>query len=122
MALDITLEEVMSWAGHSGEAIVFDKFVGFHPQEFVFKALKRGYALVFIEVNPSSVVKDYPNYNRDAVLELMKDRRMVLVGWTSKGNPHAVAWDPLSQMVFDPEGEIRPFGGFEIEYALVVGC
>lgn len=122
MVLDLSVEEVMGWAGHSGTAFCFDQFVGFHPQEFVFKALKAGRALVFIEATPKSVVKTYDNYNTKYIKELMSTMDMVLVGYTEKGNAHAIAWSHAAQMVFDPEGEIYPFGNFSISYALVVGC
>lgn len=116
MVLDITSEEVMSWAGHSGDAVVFDKLVGFHPQEFIIPALMRGYVLVFVEVSPTGH-KEYKNLNKEGLMKIMERNRCVLVGYTRNGNPHAVAYS--GGVVYDPEGYTDTLDGFSIEYALV---
>lgn len=88
MLLDCTPQEVIDFLGHDG-------LKGVHIQEIQAFAISKGFILALVEARP---VLD--NVEVSTTLDVLKLGAGLLLGETSTGNKHCVAWD--GEAVFDP--------------------
>lgn len=105
MLFDKEPEEIMQLLGHDGLG-------GVHMQELQKIALESGYSLVPFEPEPCLVDSVIDCWDFEPWLE----HPGLMLGKTSKGNNHCVAWDGLE--VYDPA--ISPdFVGYHTFYAKI---
>lgn len=126
MVLGLSHEEVIQGLGHDGSQLLpepLDRLpeplcrTGFHIPEFVDLALKHGVTLIEIPSSYEQIILhrglEYvwePGIDHQARLShYMKRYSGLVVIQPSAKNLHMVAWDHISQMIFDPDrGSIRP--------------
>lgn len=89
MLFDTTVEEVVSFLGHDGLAVVDDKYQGIHVQELQRFALSKGYVLALYEPMPNLEGRLVDCWKDGFPLEKFDG---LLLGETAKGANHCVAW------------------------------
>ena len=115
MVLDMELDQLFKEIGHDGGEILYpsspepDRRRSFHPSEFIWPALVRGYAVVPVELNP---YWETPSGGMEKVSHAGGNKRFlqswlarfngVITGQTPKGLWHACAWDHERELLFDP--------------------
>ena len=128
MALDISVKEVIDIIGHDGSEIIFPQFKepacrrSFHIQEMIDVCMLRDVAVIQIEVDPVSCVKENSFYKvpvsdtrLDYYLSLYTG---VFVGVGSMNTPHAVAWS--GRQIFDPNGTVYYLSDFKVEVFFIL--
>ena len=123
MVLDVPTQGIFDHCGHDGSEIVFPGYVdpycrrSFHIQEMIdFCFYKRKYVIQIDDQPVSS------NGLGDQYSVKVADHRMASYLWHGKGvlvgsinnKPHAVAWDPMSAIVYDPNGTNYSIDKFNI--------
>lgn len=114
MALNVPQAELVAEIGHDGGEILWpdldDPFRrrAFHVQEFIWPALKRGYALTMVEAIPVLGVNrpSGPDFHEvKTTAEVMPKFFKIFKGvifCNIGGTMHAVAWD--TKQCYDPNG------------------
>lgn len=117
MILDTTVQNVINLAEHDGSKIIFPDRqeplcrAGHSMCEMVMVAIKMGYMLCPIvpiwEVESGHTIT-LPLEWVESILHRFDG---VMLGTTSSGRYHAVAWNHVKQMILDPNGTIYPLLG-----------
>ena len=124
MILEIEPDEIFNYCGHRGQDIWWrhaagdNKKRGFHIQEIIDFTLSKGMGLCPLELYPRSspagwesrakVIWDHL-YCKMRFVNTLQDYRAILI------TPHhALAWDNLSNRVYDPNGLIRKIEGLDV--------
>lgn len=115
MAMNISPAELVKEIGHDGGAIIFPELPepgkrrGFHMQEIIDVAIKKGYAITPIEPLPASTpdgLKVYTvNFGVKRFQNHLDNGRGIITGMRRKWR-HAVYWD--GKWVEDPAGKTYP--------------
>lgn len=126
MLLDESVDDLIKELGHDGTAEWWPEFPvpynyrGIHLQEIVDLCLKKGKALVPIELYPRTASQKDPLvgrllWNHKTALqrfgEMIHQQLGILIGEGLKGG-HACAWD--GHIVFDPNGRTYPITEFKV--------
>lgn len=122
MVLDSAPETLIHEIGHDGMVVTWPElrapqcYNGFHPQEIIDCAWRRGYAMMVIETESFSGPE-----NSNPIRITPKDTNRlqaymalpgIIIGTNICGHGHAVAWD--GKKVYDPNGLIYPLNEFKI--------
>lgn len=121
MAMGVPVNVLIDWIGHDGSEIVSPSWPeprcrrGFHPQECIRLALKRGLTVTPLELFPSIVTENHPytidyGANWDDFIGWINQTSGVLTG-RGRLCGHAVAYE--NGTVYDPDGYIYPFAACE---------
>lgn len=133
MVLDTDPGILIKEIGHDGKRLEWSNLgyplgqINFHIQEIMDSFIKRGFALVPIELLPVTQPEvPYPidhceiwnNFDaEDRFIKHITGRQGILVGRGSNGLGHAVAWN--GEHVYDPNGSIYDVDDFEIREAWI---
>ena len=125
MVMDVSVESLIAYIGHDGSEIVFPDLpgpacrAGFDIQEIIDAAWSMGWSVTPIEARPrvtpdGTHVRDLFSENKIALRmkHYFKDNNGVVVGERLFGERrwwHAIAWDHVTRMWYDPRGPILPF-------------
>ena len=96
MVFNVEPEEIIEFLEH-------DCVAGVHVQELQSFALSKGYALAPFEPEPQLAGNEMPVVIEAWIEQPWLQFEGIMLGQTSKGNNHAVAWD--GEQIFDPAVE-----------------
>jgi len=138
MALGVSVDELLEVIGHDGSEVTHPQldapacYRGFHPQEMIEAALRRGRATTMIEKVPCALPKDDKNVNAythqdlkmfhpcgEAAPERFDRHLFVSNGWidcrTRSGQGHALAYtgEGATANIYDPGGDVFVYQGSE---------
>lgn len=125
MVLDVDPETLIKEIGHDGLEVWWpemegnDKLRGFHIQEIVDCAIRRGYVMQHIDAipclypNPLASKKKIAMNYEERLEKLLKGRRAILIGYK-----HAVAWS--GETIGDPNGVYVDIDSFDFHAAWIL--
>lgn len=129
MVLDEPVEELIKEIGHNGsEDIEFSLRAktkkGFHIQELTKICYRRRKALIqfdrYVNIHHNEGVTISFSDDIEYIYVLMQDSKGIILGQTKNSKDHAVAWDNITQAIYDPNGTKYAKGFFAIETFLLI--
>jgi len=129
MALDIDVVDITDILGHDGLTVVNPDAVGtaqlqgIHIQEIQTYAHRLGRHFYPVEMVPVNVGRD-PLFNicgldyATRFLEMIRNKRGILIGQNPMGNEHAVAFQ--DDTIYDPVGKKYSIGSFSTREAWIL--
>lgn len=124
MILDLTPKDMFEAIGHDGSEIIWpdlndpDCRRAFHIQECVRVAMDHMFTPIEIDADPHSIVDcegatPYRVDMGDWLLDNLSLVSGVLLG-RIEGRYHAVAWNSVEKMIYDPVGRKYPLDQFQV--------
>ncbi len=130
MCIDVVPNDVIKVIGHDGSMVVWpwkhDPFNrrSFHPNEINLAAKHFGYAVTCFENFPRMMLSEDPDsvyfVEPPDLSKLLKTETGMLLGAAESGMPHAVAWSPVDQLVYDPNFTTYGINKFHVRDFYVV--